>query len=352
VQTAIAYLRGGIKGIAHIMPKEDRKKLLRQNHEARILLDMLKQIRSQLPPDPRKTLQTRLKDAIAASVKAHSAPSKKPMLAEPGHNKNEGLWNKKFVVYGALDGVLTSTVLLAALTSCDVAPYNVLAIASGVIIALAVAFGLRDFMRHWSDQRHYEREKDREKWELENFPAGEQGEMVELYTSRGLSKEDAVAVISKLAEYKEFFVDLMMSQELHMQAPEGSPVTNGLCTLGGFLVSGGIPLFCYFLAQYFAPWRSNNVPLDWSAMLLHPVTVSAVVAIVTTGAIAFLNLKLLPERNRISIYVCAFLACCVVAGIAFACTFGITAFIRVLLPPDLKMLTPDLTPQKNSTMLQ
>jgi hypothetical protein len=66
VKTAIAYLRGGIKRIAHIYPKEDRKKLLRSSHEAHILLDMLKQIRSQLPADPRKTLQNRLKEALAA----------------------------------------------------------------------------------------------------------------------------------------------------------------------------------------------------------------------------------------------------------------------------------------------
>ena len=66
VQTAIAYLRGGIKRIAHLMPKEGRKKILRQNNEARILLDMLKQIRAQLPPDPRVVLQRRLKEALAA----------------------------------------------------------------------------------------------------------------------------------------------------------------------------------------------------------------------------------------------------------------------------------------------
>jgi hypothetical protein len=66
VQTAIAYLRGGIKRIAHLMPKEDRRKLLRGSHEARILLDMLKQIRSQLPPDPRSILKTKLAEAVSA----------------------------------------------------------------------------------------------------------------------------------------------------------------------------------------------------------------------------------------------------------------------------------------------
>jgi len=66
VQTAIAYLRGGIKRIAHLMSKEDRKKMLRQSHEARVLLEMLKQIRTQLPPDPRILLNQKLKEAVAA----------------------------------------------------------------------------------------------------------------------------------------------------------------------------------------------------------------------------------------------------------------------------------------------
>ena len=66
VQTAVAYLRGGIKRIAQLYPKEERRKLLKESHEAHILLDMLKQIRSQLPTDPRKTLQNRLQEALAA----------------------------------------------------------------------------------------------------------------------------------------------------------------------------------------------------------------------------------------------------------------------------------------------
>jgi hypothetical protein len=65
VQTAIAYLRGGIKEVARLLPEENRRKHLRQSHEAHILLDMIKQIRGQLPPDPRTVLAQRLKAAVA-----------------------------------------------------------------------------------------------------------------------------------------------------------------------------------------------------------------------------------------------------------------------------------------------
>jgi len=64
VRTAMAYLRGGVRQIARLVPREDRRKFLRESNEARILLDMLRQIRDQLPADPREVLRKRLADAV------------------------------------------------------------------------------------------------------------------------------------------------------------------------------------------------------------------------------------------------------------------------------------------------
>ena len=64
VQTAIAYLRGGIRQISRLVAREQRKAFLRQSNEARILLDMLRQIRAQLPTDPRDELKKRLQEAV------------------------------------------------------------------------------------------------------------------------------------------------------------------------------------------------------------------------------------------------------------------------------------------------
>jgi len=66
VRTAMAYLHGGLKKIARLFPRPERRQLLRHSHEAAILHDMLKQIRQQLPPDPRTLLRERLRVALAA----------------------------------------------------------------------------------------------------------------------------------------------------------------------------------------------------------------------------------------------------------------------------------------------
>jgi hypothetical protein len=66
VRTSMAYLRGGVRQIARLVPREQRRQFLRESNEARILLDMLRQIRGQLPADPRDVLRQRLTDAVKA----------------------------------------------------------------------------------------------------------------------------------------------------------------------------------------------------------------------------------------------------------------------------------------------
>ena len=69
VQTSVAYLRGGIKRIARLVTRKQRREFLKQSNEARILADMLKQIRSQLPPDPaQRTADAAEKRAVGGAV--------------------------------------------------------------------------------------------------------------------------------------------------------------------------------------------------------------------------------------------------------------------------------------------
>ena len=45
---------------------------------------------------------------------------------------------------------------------------------------------------------------------------------------KSLSREDATLVISTMAKYKDFFVDVMMQQELELQVPEEDHVTESM----------------------------------------------------------------------------------------------------------------------------
>ena len=53
-------------------------------------------------------------------------------------------------------------------------------------------------------------------------------EMIDIYVSKGLTSEDARLVIETMAKYENFFVDIMMQQELELQVPEEDHVEQSM----------------------------------------------------------------------------------------------------------------------------
>lgn len=80
--------------------------------------------------------------------------------------------------------------------------------------------------------------------ELENFPEGEIAEMIELYTRKGLPEQGAQTIVTAMASAPDFFVDVMMLEELQMSPPPAmSPSTAGVRVGGSAAVCGGaLPL--------------------------------------------------------------------------------------------------------------
>ena len=52
--------------------------------------------------------------------------------------------------------------------------------------------------------------------------------MIDIYVSKGLSQRDATVVIKTMAKYENFFVDIMMQQELELQVPEDDHVEQSM----------------------------------------------------------------------------------------------------------------------------
>lgn len=249
------------------------------------------------------------------SKKAHNAP---PVCREPGHVKmNSGL--RKAFVFGGFEGIMVSTVIIAAASSVTDSTQSILSIALGSLFAVAIALGLRDYININSEISHYERERKREQWELSNFPDGEKLEMIELYMSKGMSHEEASTVIGILSKYEPFFVDIMMEQELQLMKPDSSPLYCALATSASYLTLGSIPILVYVLAtNQFALGASS------SSYISHPAAVGLVTALVATMAESVAQLKFVPERARLSMHLGTFATSLVVVIVAL----GVTSWLQ------------------------
>jgi hypothetical protein len=80
--------------------------------------------------------------------------------------------------------------------------------------------GVGEFLSSKATNEWILSERRREEWEMENYPEGEIKEMIEIYEGKGMSTKDATQVINTMAKYKDFFVDVMMQQELELQVSQ------------------------------------------------------------------------------------------------------------------------------------
>jgi hypothetical protein len=138
-------------------------------------------------------------------------------------------------------GTLLSLVLVSTLS--PVLPWSSLAL---TITALATSGGLAmallASMDHSIEAQVYDRERRREAWELTNYRKGEVDEIIELFESRGVSQDDATKVVNTMAKYDDFFVDLMMAEELMMVKPLPVETTPYRFVVEGVAFAGGVML--------------------------------------------------------------------------------------------------------------
>ena len=80
--------------------------------------------------------------------------------------------------------------------------------------------GVGEFLSSKAENEWILNERRREKWEMDNYPEGEVQEMIDIYVKRGMTQKDAENVIMTMSKYTDFFVDVMMAEELELQVPD------------------------------------------------------------------------------------------------------------------------------------
>jgi len=154
----------------------------------------------------------------------------------------------KAIVFGGLDGIITTFAVVASVKGADLGTNVVLIMGFANLIADGVSMGFGEFLSGDAENRYIKQERSREQWEMENSPQGEIEEMIELYEGKGFSKEDAKTIIETMAKNEKFFVDHMMVEELGMMAVDDedpSPLQQGGVMFGSFMMFGFIPLLAY-----------------------------------------------------------------------------------------------------------
>ena len=136
---------------------------------------------------------------------------------------------------------------------------TILIIGFSSLLADAVSMGVGEFLSSKAELDYAKVERERESWELHNYPEGEVQEMKEIYVGKGMSEKDAETMFEIMAkpEYHDMFVDFMMREELGLDPPDDGDVAealkSGVVMFFAFCVFGSLPLLSFVLIPMMFP---------------------------------------------------------------------------------------------------
>jgi VIT1/CCC1 family predicted Fe2+/Mn2+ transporter len=154
------------------------------------------------------------------------------------------------IVIGMSDG-LTVPFALAAGLSGAVSSTGIIVIAGiAEICAGSIAMGLGGYLAGKTEQDHYSSEVKREFYEVDNLRDREIAETKEFFANIGLSEELQDRATEEIAKDKKQWVEFMMKYELGLDKPDPKRATKSAMNIGLSYIAGGlVPLSPYFFVD-------------------------------------------------------------------------------------------------------
>ena len=156
------------------------------------------------------------------------------------------------LVYGGLDGVVTTFAIVSGVAGASLGSEVILILGLANLLADGFSMASGAYLSTRSEQEYYQREFEREMWEIEHFPDGERAELIELYRKRGYREDEADQLVAIQSRQPDRWVKAMMVDELRMIPDERKPLTSGAATLAAFVLAGALPLLV-FVVDLFVP---------------------------------------------------------------------------------------------------
>jgi VIT1/CCC1 family predicted Fe2+/Mn2+ transporter len=184
------------------------------------------------------------------------------------------------VIFGFNDGLVSTFALVTGIAAAAITGTvdNFVIVLAGIagLLSGAVSMALGAYISSKSQIEYYNREIDREKYEIKMYPEREREEIREIYKRKGFRGRELNIVVNRICSNKKNWLKVMIEEELGLMIENfDNPRTIGAITGAMFVVGSIIPIIPY--------------------ILLHPssgLTVSAVVSMVGLFILGSLKTKI------------------------------------------------------------
>jgi VIT1/CCC1 family predicted Fe2+/Mn2+ transporter len=149
------------------------------------------------------------------------------------------------LVYGAVDGTVTTFAVVAGAAGARLPARVVLILGAANLIADGFSMAVSNYLGSRAEQQMVDRARRQEEEHVRLVPEGEREEMRQILAGKGFSGPDLERAVEILTADRGLWIDTMLHEELGLTSDDRSPRTAALATFAAFVAVGFLPLAPY-----------------------------------------------------------------------------------------------------------
>jgi VIT1/CCC1 family predicted Fe2+/Mn2+ transporter len=158
------------------------------------------------------------------------------------------------VVYGGIDGSVTTFAIVAGVAGAGLSPWVIIALGIANVLADGFSMAAGNYSGTKAELDDSSRLRKIEERHIRFHPEGEKRELREILRRKGLSGEALEGAVEQITQNHEQWIQMMLEGEYGLASVEPHPLKAAWATFAAFLGAGMIPLlpFLFGLDKAFA----------------------------------------------------------------------------------------------------
>lgn len=173
------------------------------------------------------------------------------MQGEHGHSQQEverriaapsGRGFLRDLVYGAIDGAVTTFAIVSGVAGAGLSPKVIVALGVANVLADGFSMAAGNYSATKSERDDIRRLRDVEERHISDNPEGERRELREILRMKGLAGDVLERAVETIARNRGAWIALMLTDEYGIASVDPKPMRAALATFAAFLLAGLVPL--------------------------------------------------------------------------------------------------------------
>lgn len=153
----------------------------------------------------------------------------------------------KDMVYGAVDGGITTLAIVAGVAGAGLPSQVVIALGLANVLADGFSMAVSSYLGSRTELERLEQLRDMEHRHIRNFRKGEIDELTYILERKGLQGPQLADAIRVISANKDLWIDLMLVEEHGVSPIESRPISAAWYTFVAFVLCGAVPLIPFLL---------------------------------------------------------------------------------------------------------